>query len=203
MIVCQNVGFIHIPKNAGEAIRHALFESGRRCFKVSPIQSKYADVRDKVNQYQPHWLMSLEDAQLTAFRSLTLFAVVRNPWERYVSWYLWHRLKLRSCRSFTEFLDVVIGDAPSRRGSQLPPNPATQSEYLYSGLALEVLKFENLAQNWERFCVKHFDGDVLHLNRRNRSQDTPYDYTEFYTLQDMQRVYDLEERVISEYGYKF
>jgi hypothetical protein len=60
--------FIHIPKNAGESVRDALYYQ-RDVSLSSPFHYRYVDIANKVGKH------------------LRFFAVVRNPWSRTASRY--------------------------------------------------------------------------------------------------------------------
>ena len=64
--------FIHIPKNAGEAVRDALYLQ-RDVSLSTPFHYRYIDVADSVG------------------RDLRYFAIVRNPWSRTASRYQFAR----------------------------------------------------------------------------------------------------------------
>ena len=64
--------FIHIPKNAGEAVRDALYFQ-RDVSLSTPFHYRYVDIADSVG------------------RDLRFFAIVRNPWSRTASRYQFAR----------------------------------------------------------------------------------------------------------------
>ena len=61
--------FIHIPKNGGSSVRTALEKRGDVSLSI-PYHYRYVDIADKVS------------------RDLTFFCIVRNPWSRTASRYV-------------------------------------------------------------------------------------------------------------------
>lgn len=76
MIISQRKKFlfIHIPKNGGTSIRHHLRWRvlGARTFKPCKKHGFVADAREQLGEQADEFFT---------------FAVVRNPWDRMVSWY--------------------------------------------------------------------------------------------------------------------
>jgi len=66
----RRVIYIHIPKCAGKSIRDY--------FKLSPVGGIHAD-------------LNIHKKKIASYDDYFKFTIVRNPWDRLVSWYLYHR----------------------------------------------------------------------------------------------------------------
>jgi len=167
--------FIHIPKNAGESVRDALYLQGDVSLS-EPYHYRYVDIADKVG------------------RQLRFFAVVRNPWSRTASRY--HFAKQNAPRwpagdprrNFIEnatFADFVR----ERKILPIPEHPGqpwmgplnswfNQLEWLRdeSGkVACDCLRMEHLSEDLPAYLER-----PVRLRSRNVTR-APYDYRSMYT----------------------
>lgn len=206
MIICGHVGHIHIPRTGGTSVRHALASQSRPLFSLTAMGKPHADVRADGNQYNAHTPLA-KFADCDFIRILTLFSVVRNPWDRYVSWYEYHRMQTGSNRTFDEFMQTLFSDGPTRRKPGVERNPITQSEYV-AGIDHErydysLLQYELLGSQWEEFC----DYAGLRFQPLDRLNGSDREAYQSYYHADGQRwidvVRDREAYVIQRFGYQF
>jgi hypothetical protein len=95
MIIREDkIFFIHIPKTAGTSIEHAI--NG----KDNPLWARhynYSQFSLYPKKYNP--------------REYYIFTVVRNPWDRIYSCFLWSKYKAKStnfwCETFEEYLKFI------------------------------------------------------------------------------------------------
>lgn len=206
MIVCGNVGFIHIPRTAGTSIRNALASQGRPLYSVGVLGQPHADLSEPGNKYNNHHPLSKFDGLMLA-RILSIVSGVRNPWDRYVSWYEYHVKETGSDRTFGEFMATLFEDAPTSRSRYAERNPITQSEYIFGvdPVAYEytLLRFENLAEEWSEFCEHNgLNGDTLPvMNRTDRDDYARYYQGECSRWIDV--VADQESHLIEQFRYEF
>jgi hypothetical protein len=189
--------FIHIPKNAGESVRHALFLQ-RDVSLSTPFHYRYVDVVDR------------------AGRDLSYFAIIRNPWSRTASRYQFARqnaLQWASddprrqyiCRaSFADYVrDRKIFEIPEHPGQPWmgPMNSwFNQLEWIrdHDGrIACDCLRMESLNED-----LNHYLGRILKLQRRNVTH-TGYDYRTLYTDDLAEVVRDVFREDIAHFGFTF
>jgi len=149
--------FIHIPKCAGTSIESVLFKEHQIIFDVSRgIWAQHATAK-QIKQYY-----SSKDQWKSYFK----FAIVRNPFDRVVSSYIFtcdkrgiekNKLKFRDFvfkeGAFKDLLDCTKMHDPQNRYHQVMP----AFDYLYDGDTLLVDfvgRFENLRQDWKEICER-------------------------------------------------
>jgi hypothetical protein len=189
--------FIHIPKNAGEAVRDALFLQ-RDVSLSSPFHYRYVDVVDRVG------------------RDLRYFAIVRNPWSRTASRYQFARQNAihwpiddprRLYISRASFADFV----KDRRIFEIPEHPGqpwmgpmnswfNQLEWIRDDqgrIACDCLRMECLNEDLSLYL-----GRTLQLQRRNVTH-AGYDYRSLYTDELAGIVRDVFSEDIVHFGFTF
>lgn len=189
--------FIHIPKNAGEAVRDALYLQ-RDVSLSSPMHFRYVDIADRVG------------------RDLKFFAVVRNPWSRTASRYQFARQNAprwpendprRQFISTASFADFV-------RQQRILPNPEhpgqpwmgplsswfNQLDWLRDErgtVACDCLSVETLADDLPAYLNR-----AVNLRKRNVTQ-TRYDYRSMYTDELADIIANLFREDIDYFGFSF
>lgn len=189
--------FIHIPKNAGESVRHALYF--RRDVSLSnPFHYRYLDIADVVG------------------RHLKFFAVVRNPWSRTASRYafgrqnakLWPesdpRRQYLEHASFADFVRDRMQFPIPRHPRQPWMGPLSswfnQLEWLRDGsgaVACDCLRMEFLEED-----LRQYFGRPIKLPRKNATRST-YDYRSMYTSELAAIVADEFQEDIDYFGFSF
>jgi len=189
--------FIHIPKNAGEAVRDALYLR-RDVSLSSPFHYRYVDIVAK------------------AGRQLRYFAVVRNPWSRTVSRYQFARQTAARWpvddprRLYIEkatFADFIR----ERRIFEIPEHPGqpwmgplsswfNQLEWIRDengNIACECLRMEHLGSDLQAFF-----GRSVNLRPRNVTQSRT-DYRSMYTDETASLVASCFKEDIDHFGFQF
>lgn len=189
--------FIHIPKNAGEAVRAALqLESDVSL--SSPYHYRYVDIADEVG------------------RGLRFFAVVRNPWSRTASRYQFGRQNAARWpagdprRTYIEratFADYVR----DRKVLPIPEHPGqpwmgplsswfNQLDWVRDengAVACDCLRMESLDADLAAYLGRHID-----LPRRNVTRSR-FDYRAMYTDELATVVADCFKDDIEHFGFRF
>jgi len=207
--------FIHIPKNAGTAIKGAPQLRGRI---ITPIERRLVDrayvesFKRSRETYGGH--PNFEHARLIDVNKYvrlgnTAFAVVRNPWSRVVSRYLFaiqtRGLTVDDARkfeNFEKFLDerFVWVDKPffwhrAVRGWH------PQVDYLVDEnrrIAVDVLRQEYLGEE-----VNAYFGLSEALAPRNVTKGPKFEYSEVYSPKTIQIVADWYADDIDTFGFDF
>jgi len=185
----DKVIFIHIPKNGGMTIQH------NGVFK------------DKVHIHlwkkeHRHWrYLDMKDDILKKYKT---FAIVRNPWSRIVSRYMWSKLDWpKEYPKFTSFEDFIEqrNEFPTEDFYMCPIRSwLTQYDYV-------VEEDEKINSNILRF--ENYDEDInLYFNLKHNvtpSNVTGYDisYRDIYTKETIQIVADWYQKDIDHWGFDF
>lgn len=190
----NNAVFIRIPKTASTSIIEAL----------------------GIEHYQEHiGLHTLYRLDPELVERAFIFAVIRNPWDRFVSSYHYckkrakegdpHMKKLLVPRDFSDFINLMRRNVWFYNFIRAHVVFSPQSLYLSGPASLlskvKLLRLEQLQQDWEEKVMPHLPvASVLpHKNRSNRT-----DYRHYYTRQsDIEMVAQLYRDDIRLFSYKF
>ncbi len=208
--------FIHIPKNAGVAIKRS---PALKRTVVSSEPAFYASqeyVRELLstmqanNEHHGYHHARLQDIHPNVIRNLQPIAVVRNPWSRTVSRYRFGRLAVEQGKidsnaiadSFEGFLDERFRygkkDFYWHRAIR---GWFPQHDYVVDragNIAVHVLRQEKLSK--EASSYFGFDGGVT---KRNSSGVSVKPYQEYYTAKTEQVVADWYAIDIETFGFEF
>jgi hypothetical protein len=180
--------FIHVPKTGGNSIFQALREySEDRIITPGPVQDgieRFGTANETYPTILKHSSLSEHQSALPpeVFRSLYKFAVLRNPWERMISWFFSpHRQLPREERSAAwyaargwhrERFIGFIGCKPTTRHYTCLPGAPTLSHDLDF-----LMRFEQLDEHFAEVC-RRLDIPARPLPKYNRS--TREHYSRYY-----------------------
>jgi len=197
--------FIHIPKTAGSSIEDVIWPGVR---SESDLWMGMADMR---NKYQTGALQHLLARQILSevgskiFYSYYKFSIVRNPWDRLVSQYIWTRdtnpalrqyIGLSTNSSFEEYLDLIqrVSHVHWERQVRFLRDEDGESMVDFVG------RFENLEAD-----ARHIFGriglscdKIPHTNASSRGV-----YRNYYNEHSKRLVSSLYREDIDAFGYEF
>jgi len=207
--------FVHIPKNGGMSIRHAAQLKDRITIanRHRLKSKKYADtLRETMSQAKAHPGFEharLRDLNAWVLRSHIPFAIVRNPWSRVFSRFMfaiqtrnWDYDSTCNKARFEEFLeerhtwcDMEFAWHRAVRGWH------QQVDYLRTDdgdIIPNILRQEVLSED-----VKRFFGLRDELEKVNVSKGPRMNYKDFYTDETIQVVADWYASDVSTFGFDF
>jgi hypothetical protein len=189
--------FIHIPKNGGTSVRAALARHGGVSLG-KPFHSRYVDVVPSLG------------------RELKYFCVVRNPWSRTASRYvfakqnalIWppddpRRLYIEKASFETYVKDQRIFEIPEHPGQPWmgPMNSwFNQLEWITDEdriVRCDSLRLEKLEKDLETYF-----GSPIKVPRENTTKDR-YDYRQMYTDSLIDIVAETFQKDIDYFGFEF
>ncbi|KIT18139.1 sulfotransferase family 2 domain-containing protein [Jannaschia aquimarina] len=210
MIVSPGRGyvFVHAPKTGGTALTLALEARAHRddiivgdTPKAKARRRRIAGVTTAGRLWKHSKLRDirglLPDATLDGLRPVTL---VRNPWDRMISYYHWLRDQtfdhpaVRLARA-VPFGDFVLDDATA---ASFRANPYTS--YVEGGRDPLFVRLEHLAADLAPF--EDLLGFRLDVPRANES-DRPDDWRALYDARTTRRVAEICAADISAFSYRF
>lgn len=183
----HRITFIHNPKTAGTSISQWLDDN----FKT--VEGRKHGNWKEVNEFFPNTIFT--------------FGVVRNPWERLASWYMFAG---HHSENFADWLTqrLMYGTGELSVGMSFKPqfswarqwyNLGTpQADWLGDNVNL-TLRFESLQEDFVE--VQHILECDVELPVLNKSNLT--DYKDLYTMDLVELVKDVYMKDIIRYGYKF
>jgi hypothetical protein len=214
----KNFLFIHVPKAAGNSVAERLLP---HCSEAPPEVDSFkneavilVDNRFGLKRHASvgKWVRALG---VRPFLNTFKFAVLRNPWDRLVSHYIFkqrakhktggtleeveygtfdHGKFLRWLREFA----VTFDELCYLREDQIDPK---RRHEIQPGYHIDYfLRFENLGEDWETLC--HLL-DIPHEPVQHRNKGSHADYRKYYRPDTYREVARLCAREIGHFGYRF
>jgi len=189
MIICNKCLFVHISRTGGTSVREVMSRD-LPCWIVG--QTGKAITRR--NLVDPHTVPNgkLQQVLGDSLEELWKFTIIRNPWDRFVSWFI----RQKGGQSFAKFMDHVFDE-----GSEI----SLQSNYFEIPDWFDyVLRLENLELDWS--VVQSRVGlaktsKPLHLNKSRLHHHYSVYYRGLTSLRD--RVREHEARLLELFPYEF
>lgn len=201
--------FIHIPKNAGTTIERTVFSDYNFKLKYSEeylsgydsklgINLQHARVKDIVENNL------LSEADIHEYRS---FAVVRNPFTRALSGYVWLQKDLGISDTFSNFLRMegeFSEEALSRHSTYVLDHFYTQSSFVTLNgevVVKDILRFESLNQDFERFNTA-INGDyALNTHFKKNRKVNKFKQVKLLTPENMELIKARYSEDFQRFGY--
>jgi hypothetical protein len=204
--------FLHIPKTGGTSLALALEARAMKDDTMLGDTPKAVKRRAKAQRFETKgrlWkhsrLVDLEGmVPAEVLPDLMVVTLVRNPWDRLVSYYHWLReqsfdhpvVQLAQALEFSAFLN-----APHTMGPiQNSPVRSYTSDATGRDWLTHAIRLEHLAEDLAPFEAHlGFSLDLPHVNRSSRTGG----YRDFYSKKDQELVSHLCAEDIARFGYSF
>jgi len=193
--------FIHIQKTGGDSVENIFRKKNRRLItRISLpseiLRTKHCYISDMYNVVDKKIL-----------NSYTKFCVVRNPFDRMVSWYSMFKHKTGV---FNDVMSAVNNNTNTFRDFILLPNKdlfhrfyVNQIDYISINNKIfvdEILMFENLNEDFNIFKQKiNFKATLPHKNKSIREKD----YRKYYDDELIEIVYKRFKKDFDYFNYTF
>jgi hypothetical protein len=188
MIVLGDAVFVHIQKTGGTSVTNALAIHPSCYFVGKYVRPLSSGPHIRPNIYQPHMLPEVYPTEL--FKNKRVFTLVRNPWARMLSWWIWER----ELTTFEVFVQRKLdGEHEKHLGSNI------QSTYFQNFTFDHVGKMENIQDFWKELQLS--TGYTTTLPHHNRSEHAHY--SEHYNQKTIDLVAERESYLIEKFDYKY
>jgi len=168
--------FIHIPKNAGTAIETLFCNSS---FKIQP--DKHANIHEVKRKFP------------NIYDSYSKFTIIRNPYDKMVSWYFYLKRNLGENHEVLKFNEWIKD--PSQFWHADDPIHFLDPQYTWIDDTVEIIKFENLNKELNEFFGKNIDLPII--NKSNHDH-----YSTYYNRESLDVIYDRYKEDFKKYNYK-
>ena len=226
----KQIIFIHIPKNAGTSIEHALMSSKE---SIDMDTNKLEYIKWKIEKYDPlklHRHSKYPDYinyEPEKWKTYTKFAVIRNPYDRIVSWY--NYLK-KLCEQYEELwlnaqLNAKHGQLHKIMNEKPPRFNYTFKQFVYNHYKIAELVSIAIGQPWnyrELFDPQFYwvDDSVeilkyenlkedfnkllpnIKLPLKNKSIRSKESFVEYYTRETADKIYNEYTEDFKKYNYE-
>lgn len=164
---CAGTSIKNAIKKSAPELRAELRETGQGHLSLEDMYNLIRERGEKPNEY---------------FK----FTIVRNPWDRLVSWY-YHWTKINNS-------DMKFEDFAVQR--KMPYKNLEKMNF--------ILQFENLKKDWTKLC-RRIDIPRVGLPHIQYNTNRPADkaYQEYYTDELRDLVASRQKEVIEKFDYKF
>lgn len=191
--------FIHIPKTAGNAVQKVLMPySEEKIYRESYKDGKLNDfeVENELGICKKHeWIGAYIENPETLkypFEEYHKFCVVRNPWERMVSWYCYTFPRISKQVDKDHFLENGLG-------KNMPPM-WNYISYAETNKMDSIIRYEKLEQSLKEVCSRigvPFEGfEVTNASKH------PH-YSEFYNDESRSKVENFYKKDIEYFNYTY
>jgi hypothetical protein len=201
--------FIRIPKNASTSVYQHL-GAFNLVNKYSSLFQKNLNKPLYKGWFDPTHAKPAEIASILPVRCFDYhsFAIVRNPWDRFVSMYsfankmhLWKLFGLKEEPSFERFCEVTKEKFENKASDFFPVQD--QTEWLCGPFEpKQILRFENLQTSFEQMLkdlrVQHIHAQLPHVNSSKHDY-----YKQYYNDKSRKLVEQIFYRDIEKFKYTF
>lgn len=204
--------FVHIPKCAGTSIEAALGMHGDLNFiGVQPYLDQIVNKSTLFGKGVQHLTAEELETLLGAdvFNKYFKFAVVRNPWDRFISYVSWRGRKMGEKKWFDKFplskADVDEAVCELSKCSAEPSVVHLRPQYKfimndqYQSKVDFIYKFERISDDWRYICNKL--GVICHLPKR--MQSCHGHYSKYLSDDQVCIIGDYFQKDIELFGYEF
>ena len=168
--------FIHIPKNAGTSIE-TLFENNS--FNIQPGK------HDNIHEIKKRFL--------GVYNSHRKFTIIRNPYDKMVSWYFYLKRNLGGNYNVIDFNEWIKD--PSKFWHADDPVCFLDPQHTWVDETVEIIKYENLNKE-----LNEFFGEEIDLPVTNKSDHKHY--LNYYNNESLDIIYDRYKKDFEKFNYK-
>lgn len=193
--------YIHVPRTAGTSVASALMNQRVRFTFFGKLPP------GSLNEFRTRWAHHIAAVNLKPlvppWDRYFKFAFVRNPWDRAISAYFYHKQKVdrhRASRSLVEiFKKVKSFDDWVHHGFTIHPSAHYVADRDGKLMVDFVGRFENLETDFAEICSKI--GIKANLAHKNGSIHGPYQ--QYYTPETEEIIRKQCTSDIELFGYRF
>ena len=167
--------FVHIPKNAGTSIE-ALFANNS--FKIQPY--KHANIHEIKKKFPE------------IYNSYRKFTIIRNPYDKMVSWYFYLKKQVGIDNKIIEFSKWI--KEPSKLWHINDPAYFLDPQYTWLDDTVTLIKYENLDEELNKFFGKDINLPITNKSDHNH-------FSDYYNKDSSDIIYNRYKEDFKKYNY--
>jgi len=168
--------FVHIPKNAGTSIE-TLFSN--RSFRIQP--NKHDTIHDIKRKFPE------------LYKSYRKFTIIRNPYDKMVSWYFYLKRNIGEKHEIIEFNEWIKD--PQQFWHANDPVYFLDSQHTWIDDTVEIIKFENLNKELNEFFNKDLDLPLVNESSHEH-------FSNYYNKKSYDIIYSRYKKDFEKYNYR-
>jgi len=172
----HKVIFIHIPKNAGTSIEEYF---GNESVRIQP--NKHADIHEIKRKFK------------NSYNNYRKFTIIRNPYDKMVSWYFYLKRNLGEKYKVIEFNEWIKD--PLKFWHVDDPVSYLKPQHEWVDNTVEIIKFENLNNELNIFFTQEINLPITNKSNRN-------DFLEYYNKDSLKIIYNRYKEDFKKFNYK-
>ena len=168
--------FVHIPKNAGTSIEKYF---GNGSVRIQP--NKHADIHEIKTKFK------------NSYNNYKKFTIIRNPYDKMVSWYFYLKRNLGENYNVIEFNEWIKD--PSKFWHADDPISYLKHQHEWVDDTVKIIKFENLNKEINKFFKEEIDLPIVNKSNHNH-------YSDYYNEESLDIIYDRYKEDFEKFNYK-
>jgi len=168
--------FIHIPKNAGTSIEQYF---GNGSVRIQP--SKHADIYEIKKRFK------------NSYNNYRKFTIVRNPYDKMVSWYFYLKKQLGKQYDIIEFNKWI--EDPSKFWHANDPISFLKPQHEWIDNTVQIIKFENINKELNDFFKEEINLPITNESNHNY-------YLEYYNNKSLNVISNRYKKDFEKFNYK-
>lgn len=187
--------FIHIPKTAGNSIANFLINY---CDNKIIIKDSNYGPDDGIQIICEKNKKNIKHVKLSYYNKLYgdlilnyfKFMIVRNPYDRIMSYYFWTKGNNDITFNKTEFINFI------------KTTPLTRFQYIYYDKTIKIIYYENMINELNNIeLFKNLNLDFINLPNINLNKNKTSSYDKFYDTELRDLVYNVFEKDFITFNY--
>jgi chondroitin 4-sulfotransferase 11 len=197
--------FISIPKNASISLKEGI-ENIEKIWWLGDVRARILEMRNNRLSSRSNLLcIRLMNELQEKWDKLFTFTVIRNPWDRFISSWLYINRSYKKEHSLLELIEITEEKRKKKEyddyiGWHISGQLENLSDNSGNFVIDKIIKFENLQIDFDELLISIGEKPVILPHRHKAKREY---YAKYYNEETKKRVYQLYKDDIDFFGFKF